>query len=560
MLTDLAATPFAEVLRKASAGRWSGDLQVRLGRAAKTVFFDHGRLVFAASNLRNDRLGETLVALGRITSGELEKASAIMRQRHRRRRFGEALIQAKLLDKKELGHSVARQVRHIVLSLFRFTDGVVSFEERPCPIPVEYMVNLSVHRLLYLGVKSMRSEALVRAGLGNPERRVTLAASAPFPFSVQKCSSEELDMLERCRERVKLRALLEKGEAGSATRLRAAYALCVSGILEDVDKEPGVATQPVVQMETSTFLLSGLQRRPGPSELEAVRQEVSRELASSEQVSQESWLQVAKTAPPEVLGKAIEEKMERYRSLLEAAGDDQSLRADIEVVLGRASALLRRARQSSAAPHRPGAGGLARGTLPSSNRGQDTGNIPVFVFGDSPASGAPAAARGVAEAATVPPTASRPAAGTPRPPDLTIPATDMEIDHEDLLGRLLVEASAQMTISDHAGAVGTYTKIIALQPGVAAHHVQRAIAMAGWPQKAKEAETEFHEALSLDPNNAETHFEFGLYYKAMKQRTRALQEMRTATTLVPRHEGARRELALLSPDDPALSNLRSLLA
>jgi len=78
MLTDLAATPFAEVLRRASAGRWSGDLQVRLGRAAKTVFFDHGRLVFAASNLRSDRLGETLVALGRITSGELAQASAIM--------------------------------------------------------------------------------------------------------------------------------------------------------------------------------------------------------------------------------------------------------------------------------------------------------------------------------------------------------------------------------------------------------------------------------------------------------------------------------------------------
>lgn len=116
-----------------------------------------------------------------------------------------------------------------------------------------------------------------------------------------------------------------------------------------------------------------------------------------------------------------------------------------------------------------------------------------------------------------------------------------------------------MMISDHAGAVRTYDKIVELQPGVAAHHVRRAIAMAGWPQKAKDAELEFHEALSLDPNNAETHFEFGLYYKAMRQRARALQEMRTAATLDPHHERARRELAALSPDDPALSNLRSLL-
>jgi len=560
MLSDLASTPFAEVLRRASVGRWSGDLQVRLGRAAKIVFFDHGRLVFAASNLRSDRLGETLVALGRITSGELAQASAIMR----RRRFGEALVQAKLLDKNEVGHSVARQVRHIVLSLFRLTDGVVSFEERPCPIPVEYMVNLSVHRLLYQGVSSMRSEALVRAGLGNLERRVILAATAPFPFSVQKCSSEELDILERCRKRVHIRDLVRKGSVVPSSRLRATYALCVSGILEDVDKESGVATQPVVQMATGAFLLSQLQRRPGPSELEAVRQEVSRELASSEQLSQEGWLHVAKTAPSEVLVKAIEEKMERYHLLLDAAGDDRPLRADIELVLGRASALLRRARQSSAAPQPPGTGGPGRGATPFSNPSQDTRDIPVFVFGESPASTTSAAARRVAEAATVPPRGALPppgaAPGIPRPPGLTDPSAKTgAYQRQDRVRQLLVEARAQMMISDHAGAVDTYTRIIELEPAVAAHHVQRAIAMAGWPQRAREAELEFHEALSLDPNSAATHFEFGLYYKAMKQRARALQEMRTAATLDPRHERARRELASLSPDDTALFDLRSLL-
>jgi len=550
MLTDLASTPFAEVLRRASAGRWSGDLQVRLGRAAKTVFFDHGRLVFAASNLKSDRLGETLVALGRITSGELAQASAIMRQRHRRKRFGEALVQAKLLDKKEIGHSVARQVRHIVLSLFRLTDGVVSFEERPCPIPVEYMVNLSVHRLLYQGVSSMRSEALVRAGLGDQERQVSLAATAPFPFSVQKCSTEELDILERCRKRVKIRDLVRKGGVVASSRLRATYALCASGILEDVDKESGVITQPVVQMATGAFMLSGLQRRPGPSELEAVRQEVSRELASSEQLSQSSWFKVASTAPPEVLAKAIEEKMERYHLLLDAAGDDRPLRADIELVLGRASALLRRARQTSARPGPPGARDPVRAAAPFSSPSQDTRDIPVFVFGASPGSDKPAAAKGAAEAATIPPRGASP------PPGSAKTGVDR---HEDRVEQLLVEARAQMTIADNAGAVDTYTKIIQLQPGVAAHHVQRAIAMAGWPQRAREAELDFHEALSLDPNSAATHFEFGLYYKAMKQRKRALQEMRTAATLDPHHERARQELASLSPDDPALSNLRSLL-
>src|SRR2546427_2853096 len=101
MLTDLSVTPFAETIRRLSAERCSGDLQVRSGKIVKTVFFDHGRIVFAASNLKKDRLGEALIAVGRITDEEFNRASALM-SGDRKRRFGEALAQAGLLETSEL--------------------------------------------------------------------------------------------------------------------------------------------------------------------------------------------------------------------------------------------------------------------------------------------------------------------------------------------------------------------------------------------------------------------------------------------------------------------------
>jgi len=52
MLWDLAVTPVSEVLRRVSADRSSGDLEVRAGKVVKTIFFDHGRVVFGASNLK----------------------------------------------------------------------------------------------------------------------------------------------------------------------------------------------------------------------------------------------------------------------------------------------------------------------------------------------------------------------------------------------------------------------------------------------------------------------------------------------------------------------------
>src|SRR5215468_2682786 len=108
MLTDLSTTPIAETLRRLSAERRSGDLQVRSGKIVKTVFFDHGRIVFAASNLKKDRLGEALVALGRITDEEFNRASALLKEEGRKRRVGDALVHAGVLDKNELGGSVAR--------------------------------------------------------------------------------------------------------------------------------------------------------------------------------------------------------------------------------------------------------------------------------------------------------------------------------------------------------------------------------------------------------------------------------------------------------------------
>src|SRR5947207_15960196 len=100
MLTDLATSPISETLRKLSVERRSGDLQVQSGRIVKTVFFDHGRIIFAASNLKKDRLGEALVALGRITDEQFTRLSALVLVEEvvRKRPFGDALVHSVVLD------------------------------------------------------------------------------------------------------------------------------------------------------------------------------------------------------------------------------------------------------------------------------------------------------------------------------------------------------------------------------------------------------------------------------------------------------------------------------
>jgi len=523
MLNDLSVTPVSETLRQLASSRRSGDLQVRSGKLVKTVFFDHGRVVFAASNLRKDRLGEALVALGRITDEDFNRASALMKS-DRKRRFGEALVQAGVLDRNEVGRSVARQVNRIVLSLFEMKDGAAAFEDRRCAIPLEYMVSLSVHRILYEGIRCMSDRELVTNALGNLDRWVKLAAVPPFTFDLQACTEEEMEVLEHARRRVTVRRLAWAPGGLAFSRLRAAYGFLASGLLEPEDAAEG-ESKPVIQMETGTFLLSALRRRPDPTARQAIRQEVDEELQRSAKLDREAWLKVSRTAPREELIKALEEKMERYHDLLDAIGDDAELKTDIEVIIGRASAMVRLTRQAPAEPTPP--------------------VLAADQVAAAPPDGPP------------PPPAETPSPGA----DVTAvlaagmaenPLIDGQIEH------LLMEGEVRMTVSDYANAVQVYDRLVQLAPKVAAFRTRLAIAMACYPRTAKQAEREFLEALRLDPDNADIHYQFGLYYKAMRQRARALAEMRTAVRLSPRHRQARQELEALSPRDSALTSLKKL--
>ena len=555
MLTDVAVTPIAETVRRLSAERKSGDLQLRAGRMVKIAFFDHGRVVFAASNLRRDRLGEALVADGRITEQEFGHVSSLMRA-ERTRRFGEALVHAGVMDRYEVGSAVARQVRRIELSLFELPDGAAVFEERACTIPLEYMVSLSVHRLLYDGIRQMKSQELVTKGLGDLDRRVLLAEVPPFPYEPKGRPAEELEILELARRRVTIRRLAWAAGGVTLPRLRAAYALLGAGILREADAV--VSVDPVVQTETGMFLLSALQSRPDPSLREAIRREVQLELSHSAGLDRDGWLKLARTAPRDELVKALEEKMERYHALRESTSDDDPLRTDIDVILGRAAAALRVARH---APQTASAETvLARHAAEAAAAVAPPPAPPARVVAEvtqPPAQGAePSAPTAPAAKAPLPRVVTQP----PLPPDdsLRIKPGSSSFEGQAQVEHLLMEAEVRMTVADYANAVKVYEKLVEIAPRVAAFHLRLAVAMACYPRTSKTAEREFYEAARLEPNNAEIHFQWGLYYKMMKVKSRAVAEMRTAVRLDPRHRNARGELEALSPKDSALTSLKKL--
>ena len=561
MLTDIASSPIAEMMRKISAEHRSGDVQIRSGRMVKTAFFDHGRLVFAASNLKKDRLGEAMVADGKITQEEFDTVSALMRGE--RRRFGEALVKAGLADRYDVGGAVGRQVRRIALSLFELTDGAAMFEDRECSIPLDYMVSLSIHRLLYDGIRSMKSEELVLKGLGPLDRAVVLAAVPPFTYELKAKATEEREILELARRRVTVRRLAW-GEGGLVfPRLRATYALVSGGVLQAADAKP--AAEPTVQAETGMFLLSALHRRPDPSLRDAIRKEVKQELRQSAELDGQAWLKVARTAPRDELLKALEEKMERYHALRDAVEENDALRKDIEIILGRASSALRLTKRApDTAPSETATGRRAReeasAAMAKADPGGETPPPPVDAT-RPPTETDPHVQRREKEIPPPAPPGPAPSGGVAPHIDDSLPGVKpgaSSFSGKARVEHLLMEGEVRMTVSDYANAVKVYEKLVKLAPKVAAFRLRLATAMTCYPRTQKLAERQYFEASRLEPRNADVHHQWGLYYKVMKIKSRAVAEMRAAVRLNPKHRKAREELEALSPKDSALTSLKKL--
>ena len=101
------------------------------GKIVKTIFFDHGRVVFAASNLQEGPAGRGAGGAGPHHRRQFDRRLRPHAEATASAASARPWCRPACMDKNELGRSVARQVRRIVLSLFEFTDGAASFEERP---------------------------------------------------------------------------------------------------------------------------------------------------------------------------------------------------------------------------------------------------------------------------------------------------------------------------------------------------------------------------------------------------------------------------------------------
>jgi hypothetical protein len=240
---ELAEAPLPDILQHLQLSKATGVLTLVHGGVRKSVFVKGGGVVFASSNLPNDRLGEILLREGKITVEEYE---ASIKAISKGKRQGKALVEMGALNPKQLWEGVQFQVREIVYPLFTWEEGSFQFEESDAPDKERITVDLDMEELILAGLRRVDANGPVQQRY--PEGHLVLesaqaeppAGLEPYEEHVLRLVDGERSVVEICRD----------SEIGDNETLKVLYALQCVGAARSKGRKVHALDQDFVPEDT----------------------------------------------------------------------------------------------------------------------------------------------------------------------------------------------------------------------------------------------------------------------------------------------------------------------
>jgi len=225
---QISRHPPAELIREIIDSELSGALRLSREAAKIAVYFDAGKPIFAASNLRAHRLRETLQKSG-IAAAQLEFMPATITDED----LAQALISSGEVTTETVQQARATQTGDVLRVALLWTDGKWQFDQR-VRIPAELRVSIALDRLLlesarhlpFAFVKSRVADANAGYTLGENDNSNNLSPAESFVLSRATAAGDVFRLSD-----------LSPNGLSEEDYLRGVYALSLSGILNRSDWE-----------------------------------------------------------------------------------------------------------------------------------------------------------------------------------------------------------------------------------------------------------------------------------------------------------------------------------
>lgn len=224
---DFSQLGLPEILDYLRTTAKTGVLLVRNGNMTKTLHFKDGVVVFATSNLPEERFGDMLLREGKITKAQFEQAG--QRVVHGKR-LGKILVEMKALSPKDLWNEVRRQVAEISYSLLEWDSGSFQFLDGEERTGENITTSITVPELLLEGLRRIEDQALFEKRI--PTRDViferVLPAQRPQGLHFEEYEKHVFKLVNGART---VQEICDLSEVGDFETLKTLYIFFCIGFL-----------------------------------------------------------------------------------------------------------------------------------------------------------------------------------------------------------------------------------------------------------------------------------------------------------------------------------------
>ncbi len=242
---NLTETRLPLVLIYINRRRLSGTLVVKTPLFTKKIFLIKGDAIFSSSTNVDDRLGETLLKVGKITIEQFDAASEEIRKGEKR--LGAILVDLGFLTPKELFWGVKYQVREIIYSIFQIEDGEYEFVEGAVPEDEVITLKMSMGNLIYEGVKRITSLTRIRREMPSMRDVLMLSDDPISLFQNIELGSNDKKLLSLVDGQKTIKEILDSSWMSSFDAMKILYVLFYTGIL--VMREHAVAQGETITVD-----------------------------------------------------------------------------------------------------------------------------------------------------------------------------------------------------------------------------------------------------------------------------------------------------------------------
>ncbi|HLP44783.1 MAG TPA: DnaJ domain-containing protein [Candidatus Kapabacteria bacterium] len=155
MVKHIVEHPVPLVLRDILREKSHGELIVRGRNFTRNLFFEDGNLVFAGSNVIEERLGEILFKIGKIDRRQFIEILEMLERKATNEKLGKVLVQKKILSQRDLFFALLYQLRAIATSVFALVSGEWQFIDKIPDIPSDSRFNIELPGIIIEGANKI---------------------------------------------------------------------------------------------------------------------------------------------------------------------------------------------------------------------------------------------------------------------------------------------------------------------------------------------------------------------------------------------------------------------